>query len=318
MDFVYNELSLEAQFATQMEAVAALREVLAARALLRQQGFALKSPRGLLDRPVTSSLGVRNVIRDCPDRDLRKLLTDWLTREGPFWDDEPQHSGDDWLEYNSQIVSESGIAEAAVATARGLPSDLVSTAPSKWEMNRIDVDWVRSEQQRERITLANYWELETLSARCKALEPPVASWSGLVDWAHRHCPRLHFSPHVVAPLARSPFGPGAARRFQELLVVLDRVRGGFDAKGHLTPPAMELLQLHFVGEKAWFSDSSDKEKAAFENKLTFPHPERPGSVLFCPWHGKVKIEQMRVHFTYPITATDPLYVVYIGPKITKW
>jgi hypothetical protein len=42
-----------------------------------------------------------------------------------------------------------------------------------------------------------------------------------------------------------------------------------------------------------------------------------GATLFCPWHGKVKIEQMRMHFTFPIQRDMPLYIAYIGPKLTK-
>lgn len=85
----------------------------------------------------------------------------------------------------------------------------------------------------------------------------------------------------------------------------------------LNAEGLEIQQNHFVGDKAWFTDSSDGEKREFKNELTFPHPERPGETLFCTWHGKVKTPQMRVHFAYPLKRNEPLYVVYIGPKITK-
>lgn len=80
---------------------------------------------------------------------------------------------------------------------------------------------------------------------------------------------------------------------------------------------MHLFQDHFVGEKAWFTDSSDAEKREFRTEMTFPHPTVPQERIFCPWHGKVKIQQMRVHFSYPIKRSEPLYVVYIGPKISR-
>ena len=41
------------------------------------------------------------------------------------------------------------------------------------------------------------------------------------------------------------------------------------------------------------------------------------SKLFCPWHGKVKSPQYRIHFSWPTTATTPIYIVYVGPKLTK-
>jgi hypothetical protein len=52
--------------------------------------------------------------------------------------------------------------------------------------------------------------------------------------------------------------------------------------------------------------------------MTFPHPERVGETLFCPWHGKVQTPQIRIHFSGTTIRHDqPLYVVYIGPKIAK-
>jgi hypothetical protein len=123
--------------------------------------------------------------------------------------------------------------------------------------------------------------------------------------------------YVIDPLARQPFVPGAARRFQELLSTLERLKGSFTEDGQLTTAGMLLFQNHFVGEKAWFTDSSDTENVDFRNEMTFPHPTVPLERIFCPWHGKVKIQQMRMHFSYPIKRAEPLYIVYIGPKITR-
>ena len=77
-----------------------------------------------------------------------------------------------------------------------------------------------------------------------------------------------------------------------------------------------MYALHFTGGKALFTDSSDAEKAEFNDDLHFPHPEGAG-YLFCTWHGKVKKPQIRIHFTYPILHDTPLYVMHVGPKITK-
>jgi len=51
--------------------------------------------------------------------------------------------------------------------------------------------------------------------------------------------------------------------------------------------------------------------------MTFPDPDVQGETLFCSWHGKVKTPQYRIHFSWPVTAASPVYVVYVGPKITK-
>jgi len=70
--------------------------------------------------------------------------------------------------------------------------------------------------------------------------------------------------------------------------------------------------------KAWFSDSSDAEKNEFRTELTFKHPEIDGETLFCTMHDKVKTPQIRIHFSWPVRADAPLYVVYVGQNITKW
>ena len=72
-----------------------------------------------------------------------------------------------------------------------------------------------------------------------------------------------------------------------------------------------------MGDKAWFSDSSEGEKHAFKSSLTFPHPDDDGKTLFCTWHGKVSHMVMRLHFSWPIRKGKPVYIVYAGPKITK-
>jgi hypothetical protein len=72
-----------------------------------------------------------------------------------------------------------------------------------------------------------------------------------------------------------------------------------------------------MGGNPLFSDSSDTEKLDFRNELTFRHPDQPGRSLFCPWHGKVRHLELRVHYTWSGRAGEPLYVVYVGPKITK-
>jgi len=138
-----------------------------------------------------------------------------------------------------------------------------------------------------------------------------------VQWAREECPRLTLTGDVIRGLDGHPFLPGAAERFQVLLTALDRLKRNMTGSGAYTEEGMRLYQDHFVGKKVWFTDSSDGEKIDFKNELTFPHPEEDGSTLFCPWHGKVKIEQMRMHFTFPLRFDAPLYIVYIGPKLTK-
>lgn len=317
MEFVFNELSIHGQFPSALDAQESLKRLLGWRDRMTQEGLVLRSTRMLLDRPFTPTDAVRDVIKRCRDHTLRLRSLAWLAKDGPFWDQKPLHGPDDHIECGGEVITGSGIAEAAFAVARGQERELVSVAPSSWERSPLLVDWIRSDTDRQAVSLENVWQDEQLGRRLELARREVASWTELADWARRACPNIVLAGDVVAPLSRTPFVPGAARRFEELLATLDQVKRSFDPDGKLTAAGMRTYQDHFVGEKAWFSDSSDGEKVDFRREMTFPHPERPNERLFCPWHGKVKIQQMRVHFSYPITKADPLFVVYMGPKITK-
>ena len=135
--------------------------------------------------------------------------------------------------------------------------------------------------------------------------------------ARTRYPDLTFSPNSFEPLHGHPFYQGAAERVLLRLSVLNEIRNCFDESGTRTSEGHRLYQKHFTGDKAWFSDSSATEKNDFRNELTFPNPSIRGDSLFCPWHGKVKSPQLRIHFSWPVRDVEPLYIVYVGPKLTK-
>jgi hypothetical protein len=151
----------------------------------------------------------------------------------------------------------------------------------------------------------------------EAAPAAIASWEDLARIASERCSDLTFSPDCFDHLHGHPFAPGAAQRVVVLLDTLDRLRRCVDENGRRTADGQRLYQEHFTGDKAWFTDSSDTEKSVFESKLTFRHPTVGGRSLFCSWHGKVKNHQLRIHFTWPVGAREPLYVVYVGPKLIK-
>lgn len=321
MDFILNDCSLHGQFATPTAFFEALRRVLELRSRLHRSGRVLRCPRKLLEANVGASGTLQQALNSTSDRNLHRVIMTWLANEGPFWDDEPLHSQDDYfdLKDDGTIVTETGLGEAAMSALKGLKRSLLSFDPSSWTHSPIEVDHVRNDSSRQTITLNNYWSLPELERHLQSTRPPLTSWSALVQWAREECPLLTLTPDVIRWLDGHPFIRGAAERFQVLLSTLDTLRGSFGEDGSLNERGKEILKNHFTGEKAWFSDSSDGEKSAFRDELTFPNPG-PNSTtptVFCPWHGKVKIEQMRVHFTYPIRHDRPVYIVYIGPKLTK-
>ena len=240
----------------------------------------------------------------------------WLNRHGPFWDDDRQHGVDDWFEYNGEIVTDTAVGEAAHRLFHEIPYSLVSMNPSCWTTSPLSVVWHDSRDTR-RVDVLNYWDAGELQVALAATAAPLASWTELEAAARSLYQDLTFSQDSFKPLNGLPFAKGAAENPLQRLNILHDFKNCFDGRGERTSRGHYTYQQHFTGDKAWFSDSTDGEKSAFRQELTFPHPVHAGKYLFCTWHGKVKTPQLRIHFSWPIRANEPLYVVYIGPKITK-
>ena len=317
MDLILNDCSIHGQFHDLTAFRAAIGRVMAMRATARRFGKEFYCHRNVVNAQVTPDLTMPQAVRGLT-RDQCRVLMQWLTRRGPFWEDARQHTSDDWLECNGEIVTDTAVGEAAYCRFQGIDRALVSMNPSSWLTSPLTVDWQRENQPSTSIDVRNYWQVDALQAALEQTPVSLESWSDLEQVARRRCPGLTFSAGSFGPLDGHPFGRGAAERLLLRLNTLHDLTNCFDEHGRFTSEGHWIVQNHFTGSKAPFSDSSDGEKARFRQELTFPHPARPGEYLFSPWHGKVKTPQLRIHFApWPIRAHEPLYVVYVGPKITK-
>ncbi len=250
--------------------------------------------------------------------DKRRALMQWLTRSGPFWDDYRWHSGDDYLECNGELATDTAVGEVALRIFHGTLCGLVSVDPSSWLFSPLAVEWHEHEHEPTRsISIPNYWDAQGMKAALDAVPLSLTSWRGLETVARRRCPDLSFSPKCFEPLHGHPFGTGVAQALLARLTILQDLKNCSDEVGQRTAEGHEMYAKHFTGKNAWFSDSSATEKADFRQELTFPHPVLAGETLFCTWHGKVKTSQLRIHFSWPVNAATPLFVVYVGPKIAK-
>ncbi|WP_169203256.1 hypothetical protein [Aromatoleum bremense] len=253
----------------------------------------------------------------------RRAFMLWLTQHGPFWEDSRKHGPDDWIECNGSIVTDSAVGEAAWCCLNGIKQSLVSLTPSSWEFSPVPVDWVSNTGDKKSTGVVNHWTPAAIEAALQAEPAPLISWSQLDALAIARCTRLTFAADAFAPLNGLPFVSGAAQRLLFVLETLNRFKSCFDVAGQRTPEGHEIYHDFFTGKKeeggrgALFSDSSDEEKSKFRSEMTFQHPADNTMSLFCSWHGKVQTPQLRVHFSWPIRADEPVYVVYVGPKITK-
>jgi hypothetical protein len=78
-----------------------------------------------------------------------------------------------------------------------------------------------------------------------------------------------------------------------------------------------MMKLWMVGANARITDESKTNKSDFKEELKFVHP-KTGEKIFCPYHGKIKTPQYRIHFQWPLPEkAQQLFIGYFGPKITK-
>jgi hypothetical protein len=316
LELLVNDLSIDGQFPDIATFREAIERIMQMRKVAHRFGCELQCHRNVACAQVTRRLTMQQAI-NLFAWDQKQALMQWLTRHGPFWEDARVHSPDDYLECNGDVVTDTAVGEAAISCFRGSDRHLASLIPSSWEYSPICVTWVPNSGPSLKVEVINHWNTNELELALRAAPAPVMSWEQLAGVAKTRCQRLTFATDSFEPLRGIPFVFGASRQLLTLLDTLDRFKGCVNEQGQRTQEGQRIYQDHFTGYKAWFSDSSDAEKINFKLDLTFHHPTISGAFLFCPWHGKVKTPQLRIHFSYPFSASQPLYVVYVGPKITK-
>jgi hypothetical protein len=322
MEFLVNDLSLHAQFRDLASFRRAVTRVMAIREVARRFGRALHCHRQLLQASVTPTMTMPQALQGLTYNERRALLQ-WLTQQGPFWEDARKHAPDDWLEWDGHIVTDTSLGEAGWCCGSGIERNLVSFIPSDWQFTPIPIDWLSETDPPERIQVSNYWDPEAVEAFLQDAPTPLNSWGQLEELATARFPEITFAQDAFAPLRGHPFVPAAAQRLVFVLHILNRFRGCFDKEGRRTAEGHEIYQNFFTGKKggggrgALFSDSSENEKQRFHTEMTFKNPTNSGKTIFCSWHGKIQTPPLRVHFSYPVRGNEELFVVYIGPKITK-
>ncbi|MGH9722065.1 MAG: hypothetical protein ACRD8O_17795 [Bryobacteraceae bacterium] len=242
----------------------------------------------------------------------------WLANSGPFWDDERYTNPDDLFHFEGDDITDQGLGEAARRKLLFVQANVFSLLDGSQRFARtpLAVQHGLIEQPISTVLIDNFWTIVGIETVAAELRP--SSWAQMIDVAKGRLPRLIFSSEILSRLQSSPFHAGVSDRVLELLGVLGSIVAETRDDLSLTDRGIAILQQHFVGEKAWFTDESDGNKRRFRDELTFPDPSVAGRYLVCSWHGKVKIGQFRIHFEWPRpTGQREIKITYIGPKITK-
>ena len=319
MELLANELSIHGQFHDLGAFRSALMQAMGIRRTAQRYGRELHCHRKILNAPVTQSMSLPQAIQRLA-REEQQSVMQWLTRHGPFWEDERRHGDNEYLECNGDVVTDTAVGEAAYRCLDRIETSLVSLIPSSWDFSPAVVKWRKSDEEAETVEVVNYRDADTLEIDLRTAPSRITSWEMLANMSKARCTQLTFSSDCFDSLEGYPLVSKAAQDILSRLQILNQLKACFNAAGKRTAEGHRLYKEYFTGERAWFSDSSltEKRDGDFRTEMTFPHPALSGKLLFCPWHGKVNYHPpIRIHFSWPVTAVDPLYVVYVGPKITR-
>jgi hypothetical protein len=321
MDFFVNELSLHGQFNDVAEFRQAIREIMSCREKITSYKRRLFVSRHIVDREVLQGgKKFRQTVPETGNRDFVRLVMIWIDKDGPFIEDNRISDPGEYLsltEQKNEVVTDTGVGEAAFRQFRGFDTSLVSFIPSNYNYTPIEVCWHHNDSNVEICELLNFWEAKKLENYLQTRQSPPSSWQDMINQLPSRFPNLTFLNKLDVFLNREPFDIYIVERVLVLLDVLNQLKASFDDQGKRTQNGEELLNNYFRRQNALFSDASDQEKndPNLRSRMIFSDPD--GHQLECFWHGKIRHREYRIHFTYPITYNQPLYIAYIGPKLTK-
>ncbi|NUN14541.1 MAG: hypothetical protein HUU55_13005 [Myxococcales bacterium] len=168
------------------------------------RGVQMYCRRSMTSARVTRDLGVQEATAKLsPEK--RQALLQWLSKSGPFWDDERVYGSDLHLEAQGYPVEGTAIGEAAIRSRDASPNhvyDLISFDPSEWMFSPIEVRWVKEEQDGECAVLPvqNHWKVEQVQARIATARAPHESWWDLARCARQENAQLLFANNAFEPL----------------------------------------------------------------------------------------------------------------------
>ena len=320
MELFVNDLSIHEQFRTISAFREAFGRLIALRNVARRHDREIYCHRMFADARTGPGTTMRQALQRL-GRDERLAAMSWITRGGPFWDDDDlrRHGADDWLECRDDIVTDTAVGEAAFRTLHGIECALVSVTPSAWNYSPVKAVWRREEEgvSDETADIENWRDDAALEKRLRNAPRPSPVMGRFTEDIDEPVRQIGVAEDCFEPLDGWSFHRSAARRIFVLLGILDKLAQAFDRDGVRTTEGHRIYRDHFTGDMAWFSDSSDTEKRRFRKEMMFVHPQRPETELFCTWHGKIRHMTLRLHYSWSGKANDPVFVVYAGPKITK-
>lgn len=178
------------------------------RQLASQFSRTLYCNRNLFNAQVTSQLIMPQAVQELGVEE-RRVLLQWFTKAGPFWDDSRLHREDDYLESNNDIVTDTAIGEAAYCCCIGREKSVVSFSPSFWTYSPLSVHWTQKDNTSKFVNVNNYWEIDVFKEALKNLPLLVNTWEKVGNECVKRFPSLKFVEGCFRFLDGFPYSPGS-------------------------------------------------------------------------------------------------------------
>ncbi len=311
MEFFFNELSIHNQFQSKDDFKAAVHQFRRYREVVTEAGLRLYIHRNIFERPTLGSTFRKGIQKYFKRQQVRTLMN-WLSKDGFFLPDDAYADTEDQFvcyyledeEENSKDITGSALAECAFRKIAGEDTGSISFEQSKFSWSPIKILLSKSDE----ALIDNDYTLYSLRKRLEGLLPSMISWSMLLERIE-HLPNVTPEPYVKTRLITNPFSQNIAEGIYSRAKELSEM-----ATAASLEQFNELFVKYATGAKSRFSDSSPSEKRDFKTVLTFHVDDKQ---RLCPYHGKVKIQQYRIHIVDRPAYQRSTRVVYIGPKLTK-
>jgi hypothetical protein len=311
MEFFFNELSIHNQFQSKDDFKSAVHQFRKYRKAVTEVGLRLYIHRNIFERPALGSTFRKGIQKHFKGQQIRTLMN-WLSKDGFFLPDDAYADIEDQFvcyypydtEEGDEDITESALAECAFRKIAGEDVGSISLEKSKFSWSPIKILLSQSDE----ATIDNDYTFYSLRERLEVVLPLMSSWSMLLERIE-HLPNVTLETYVKARLVTNPFSQNIAEGIYSRAKELSEM-----ATATSLEQFNELFVKYATGTKARFSDSSPSEKRDFKAVLTFHVDDEK---RLCPYHGKVKIQQYRIHFVDRPAYQRSARVVYIGPKLTK-
>lgn len=316
MEWILNDLSLDNQFVDIEDFSRKILCLLKLKSEMRCLNNHFRCSRQLVHINVFENMTFSNVVLKKISPELKKQILSWVDKNGPFWTDVRFHEDDDYFEYASIDVTNLGLGECARRTI-SLSPVMSFSFEGDFSQTPLSIQHGLQESPLGTYNIDNIWSIDELRNSVLQVRPNPRTWKEAIDRFKEDFPSLLISDKTYEQMAPVPFSFGIFEGMCEKFKVL-QCYFTYSKTPELHQQKMdELYNNHFLGKKAWFSNSNDNELATFKDELTF-NDLFDGKPKQFPFHAKIKTPQLRIHFEWPVAPErQSIQVVYIGPKITK-